>query len=895
MGIKLSKQRWAFIQPVLDEILELPEHEQLAQLKIRYGEDKRLVEEVSQLLDAESQAPDELEGLAIELAELDSSTSSSVAFTPSIQSIGPYRLCEEIGRGGMGVVYRAERNDGRFEQEVAIKLLNTANNHGDILERFEREQQYLASLQHTHIARIYDGSQTDDGQPYFIMEYIKGVPIDHYCEQNKLSIAQRLALIKQVIQALSFAHKNLIIHRDIKPSNLLVTDDSQVKLLDFGIAKWLHQDYQLEHTQTAAQMMTPAFAAPEQLNSQTATVQTDIYQLALVIYTLLTGHHAFQDDKLSYVELLKKKSSEEPGLPSTIVNHGQTPKDGFIASLSHKERKQWENSLKGDIDAILITALKSKPEFRYASMDALLQDVNAYFDKRPISVQHLGLYYRIRKFVWRNWKPLTIASVFIVLSISYMVTVTLQSQKIRHALLVSKQEQRKAQSVSNFMLNIFKAADPNVSGIEKITAHQLLNKGYDKILSDLGTTPDIQAHMLTQLGEIYFSQGHYEQSVTLLEQALATHRLEEIEDPLSLANTLTQLGVAYTNTKQLEKAEALFEESLLLHKKSMLNANSLASMEYAETNTTYGQLLRKLGQYEQAKAHFEKAIQILRDNPDYDRSELAVALNGLANLEASIGDYTASRKNMLEAIDIHREVLGTSHSYLSIYLNNLSILLTKMERFEEAEKYSEEALSIQRRVLPEDHPYFAATYRSRAMIEYHQNNLRPAKNLLTKALAINKNSLQSNNYITAILYEYLGFVSQDLKQLEEAEKYYQLMKETYEQLGAGKKVIARSLGRQASLAHSRGEHITAQKLYEQALSDIQTTTIKTSFINHGYAKLLFHLRDYPKAQEVTEQLLELRRENLGEEHSLTKQTQSLLDKIKRSTLPLDNSKTATYQ
>jgi len=490
MGAPFSKTRWKKIDLILDDVLQQQDDKQLECLKEKCRTDQTLFAEIRSLLEAEKNSPTLLDDRAIDLLSTFSLDDELIAREKanSIRNnhyqaligcqFGSYRLCKEIGHGGMGLVFLAERADGAFEHQVAVKLLQSNGRHQEMMTRFQREQQVLASLNHPNIAQLLDGGVSQDGQPYFVMEYVKGERIDQYCDRLELTINRRLQLIFQVIDALSIAHKNLIIHRDIKPSNILVTEDGQVKLLDFGIAKLISDSVDVDLTQTKGLMMTPGYAAPEQLLNKPVTIATDIYQLGLVIYKLLTGVQAYQEHASSFVDLAKHICGHEPTLPSFVIkNHHQYfadseahPSVEEICRLRQTEVNRLQKKLKGEIDSIVLKTLSVDAENRYHSMEALRSDINCYFLHRPIAAQNITFWYQSRKFLRRHWQ---VSSFFLIVStliVSYAITVTLQAENLKIALEKTQLEKRKAQQVSDFMVDIFKAADPNVSGLKNLTA-----------------------------------------------------------------------------------------------------------------------------------------------------------------------------------------------------------------------------------------------------------------------------------------------------------------------------------------------------------------------------------------------------------------------------------------
>lgn len=658
MTTNISATRWHEITSILDHVLEHPEDKQLSYLKSLCDENNSLYGEVEALLNAEKNALTFLSRPAAELITslMDKSGTASNNY-PTRQNleglhIGSYTLCEELGRGGMGVVYRAERREGEFDQQVAIKLLSNHANQKALIDRFKREQQLLASLIHPNIAQLYDAGLTDDEQPYFVMEYVSGQPLNEYCKQKQLSVDECLKLLQQIIDALGYAHSHLIVHRDIKHSNILVTEQGHVKLLDFGIAKLLSESEPENLTRTGENIMTPGFAAPEQLQSRTITIATDIYQLGLVTYELLTGRQVFRDRAASLAELVRMICEEDPSSPSTVINRktifetssSKKSDTSDVYQLNDLDLKRLGKKLKGDVDAIILKMLRNKPEDRYVSMLAIKDDISAYFENRPIAAQSGSITYQGKKFIARHWRSLSAVSMFIVLLTVYAVTVTHQAGEISRALETSKLETEKATKVSEFLVNVFKAADPNVAGLETITAQELLERGELRIEKELVQAPEIQAHMLTLLGEIYFSQSKLNNSADLIERSLVIQRKAENVNEKSLAETLTILGTVYAYSGRYKDAEPLFNKSLAIHKNILAITGVSRSAAYAEVLAAYGELKYYLGENDEAEAYLSEAIDILSPMNNGQHEELATALNNLAVLQHAKGKFNLAQK-----------------------------------------------------------------------------------------------------------------------------------------------------------------------------------------------------------------------------------------------------------
>lgn len=883
MPIKFSKDRWQLIQTILDEVLELDDDQQLSFLKVKCDGNQALYDDVSSLLSLNTNAPTFLEKPAFDLL-----TSINVAKKrtpqPLIETkIGPYVLCEELGHGGMGVVYRAERYLGDFEQQVAIKFLS--NWHGDerLRARFSHEQKLLAKLDHSDIARIIDGGVSEQGQPYLIMEYIQGISIDKYCDQHRLGIDERLRLLMQVAEALGYAHSQLIVHRDIKASNILISADEEPKLLDFGVAKLLDMQADLTLTRTSEQIMTPGFAAPEQLSNGTISVATDVYQFGLLMYQLLTGRQAYQDQADSFAGLVNAICNREAMLPSHIVNQALSAVDSHehqqSAYLRHTNLADLNKKLRGELDAIIMKTLAIKPIDRYQSMEALYIDLDAYFNHRPIAAHSQTTAYRLRKMLRRHWRPALISSAFVTLLSAYAITASLQAKRIEHALQLSLIEQKKTQSVADFMINIFKAADPNVSGLETITAGELLEQGQQRISTELNSTPAIQGLMLTSLGEIYYSQGDSEKSRNLLEQALAQQRLSGPGNKLAIAKTLTQLAIVHSTTNSYQQAEQYFEESRQLYDKFASTEVLAVSTDYAELLNSHGLLLVKQGKLDQAYDYLTQAIKTLRGLADEDHSELAVALNNLAHYYTVSGNLPAAKLSMQEAIEIHATTLGDYHSYFTVYLTNYGNLLTKLELYTEARPVFERALAIQIKLLGENHPYVSNTLRNLGVLEHAQGNLSSAEQHLRKALKIRFANALKDNLMTATIHLQLGLVLTDNEQFNKSAEQFFEMQKLHKTLNAGDHIIGLGMCAIARQAYRQGKLLHASNIYQQAIDTLSSAPLRRSIAQLGYAQTMLSMGEYNKAHTLADLSLRTRERELSDGHGLIYEAKAVISLI----------------
>src|SRR5262245_45542230 len=407
----MDAARWQRIQGVFHRVADCGPAERMAALLAACGSDADLREEVQRLLEADASADGFLEQRAI-----DSTGGEDVDDRRLPDRIGPYRVERSLGRGGMGAVYLAERDDAGFRQTVAIKVVRRGLDGDFILRRFETERQILAALEHPGIARLYDGGTTADGRPYFVMEYVRGQGLLAYCDSRGLAVGERLGLFRRICAAVQFAHQNLVVHRDLKPSNVIVTAEGEPKLLDFGLAKLLapgSPDDSCTTMVTALRLMTPEYASPEQVRGERVTTASDVYSLGVILYELLTGYRPYRLERHSTAELERAVLEQDPPAPSTAVRGRETPSstDGE-AGPTRALRKvgaprivppaRLRRLLRGDLDNIVLKALSKDPARRYASAAELADDLGRYLEGLPVRARPLGRAYRAAKFVRRH-------------------------------------------------------------------------------------------------------------------------------------------------------------------------------------------------------------------------------------------------------------------------------------------------------------------------------------------------------------------------------------------------------------------------------------------------------------------------------------------------------------
>ncbi|MBA2702862.1 MAG: serine/threonine protein kinase, partial [Blastocatellia bacterium] len=418
----MTPERWQQVKDLLQSVLEQPTGEQTAFLNQAAGGDDPLRLEVESLLEFQEGNENFIETSALEITARSVGAESQDEMAGA--QIGPFQVEREIGRGGMGAVYLAQQNDNHYQRQVAIKIIKRGMDSDEIVRRFRNERQILANLTHPNIAALYSGGTTDAGLPFFVMEYVEGKPINEYCEVQDLSIEERLKLFRTVCSAISYAHQNLVIHRDLKPSNILVTEAGVAKLLDFGIAKLLNADDapEAQMTETMLRVMTPEYASPEQARGERMTTASDVYSLGVVLYELLTGRRPYHLKNRLPHEIAQIISERVPERPSTAISRAEEMPEGAGPTTTTQstgntrpvELARLRRSLRGDLDNIVLMAMRKDPARRYQSVEQFSEDIRRHLERLPVRARKDTFDYRASKFVQRNKLRVAAAAIIFV-------------------------------------------------------------------------------------------------------------------------------------------------------------------------------------------------------------------------------------------------------------------------------------------------------------------------------------------------------------------------------------------------------------------------------------------------------------------------------------------------
>ncbi|MEM8933579.1 MAG: serine/threonine-protein kinase, partial [Acidobacteriota bacterium] len=590
----MTPERWRVVRQLFEAVVDIDVEARAAFLDRTCGDDHDLRHRVEQMLRALDEESTLLERPPMAFDRAESITSAS-ATSALPDGIGPYRLIERIGRGGMGEVFLARRDDEAFDKRVAIKLLRRGADHDELSRRFRRERQILASLEHPNIAQLLDGGTTPDDQPYLVMELVHGEPIDRYCRRLDLDIDGRLDLFLTICDAIQFAHQNLVVHRDLKPGNILVTADGTPKLLDFGIAKLLQPEtfpLTVLPTRTGLTPMTPAYASPEQVRGQAVTTASDVYALGVLLYELLAGRRPYEVDAGNLDTLVDAICHKTPPKPSSAVRVGAAER----ANGSSQDTARLERRLSGDLDAVILRALAKDPTERYASAAQLRDDLRRHLDGHPVRARRPTPIYHAAKFVRRHrWAVAGVTFVFLAL-VSFLVVLLDQQRRLIEENQRRVLEQRRAETVSGWMFELFELSAPSRARGERVTARELLDKGAREIVDEFADQPELSAELMGTMGATYAQLGLYPEGIELLRRSVDLHDATGTAEPAVLAGRLQQLADALADLGEYTEALPIARRALVLRRA----VDAADRGDEADSLARLGHLYDLMGDYRRA-------------------------------------------------------------------------------------------------------------------------------------------------------------------------------------------------------------------------------------------------------------------------------------------------------
>jgi eukaryotic-like serine/threonine-protein kinase len=846
------------IRTIFLRVLEAAPEEREAVLEAGCGWDAALRREVEELLGAHEDADDVLWSLA-RRARAPLAQARSGFFAEG-RRLGAYRLLRQIGQGGMGAVYLAERADGEFEKQVAVKLLPLGLSTGAARERFLAERQILAQLEHPGIARLLDAGIAEDGTPFFVLEYVEGEPIDRYCERRSLGIEGRIDLFLQVCAAVEYAHRNLVVHRDLKPGNILVTPEGVVKLLDFGIAKVLDAESAAGATaltQQAGRPMTPAYASPEQVRGEPITTATDVYALGVLLYQLLAGRTPYEVAGLSPGELERLICTQDPITPSAAAA-GRAPESENIASTTSAAASRRARRLRGDLDTIVLMALRKEPERRYRSVSALADDLVRHREGRPVAARSDRFSYRAGKFMRR--RPGTVAAgvaAAIILS-GYGAIVAAHAERLEvernfaRAAAFRAEEERNRAEIERDRAESERARAERAQALAENERNRARSE-YERAEAEAG-----HARIAQRLSGAAQRQAETDRDRAEMEAARAGQVTEflvglfETADPMHSPGS--ELSVRDVLDRGVERVDALAGQRDL----------------HAELSLTMARVYHALGLYGDALPLIDRALAAHRDTIGQALS-LAEALSEKAELLRHVGDHATSERLFRQALSIQRSVLGDEHPRVAESLNHIGVLLREMGDYEAAEPLYREALAIWRRVFGDEHPRVVSSLNNLGVLLRVKGDHDAAEPPLREALAMRRRLLGDEHPDVALSLNNLAVLLRVKGDYAAAEPLYrEALAMNRRLLGDEHPDVAELLNNLSVLLHTMGDYAAAEPLYREALA------MRRRFLGDEHPRVALSLNnlgallrvkgDHDAAEPPLREALAMRRRLLGDEH-----------------------------
>ena len=696
--------------------------------------------------------------------------------------LGSYRVTSILGHGGTGTVYLAERADLQYSAEVALKVVDSASLQVGMGARFRAERQILANLNHPNIARLLDAGETESGQPFLVMEYVRGEPLDQYCDTRYLDLRARLQLFIQICTAVQYAHQNLIVHRDLKPANVLVSDDGTPKLLDFGIAKLLHTEEQHSGpalTRVADRLLTPEYASPEQILGGNVTTASDVYSLGVVLYELVCGLRPYRvPPSHSQLELERSICLSDPEKPSSsmlrAIASGELPVNE-IAQARCSPVDRLPRLLTGDIDAIVMRALRKEPQHRYSSVEHLIEDLRRYLSNEPVHARQGNWLYYTRRFAQRHTAGVLGGFGFLVFLIGVAIVMSIQRQQIASALAKATRDGQRAETVSEFMLNVFSAADPYIHFGKEPTARTLLEQAAERIQSDLSQEPEVRARLLEAIGISYLRMGQSERAVTYLDDSVKIQRRLSAKDA-KLGPALAALAVAQREAARYEESDRTLAEALEVARR----VSETPSEQYALLLVDLSRLEMLRGNVSAAQQHVESAYTVMKALRGRDDPKLGAILIDLSNVLVWANDLPQAERHAREAVRVYSRMPETHPD--RIYAEaSLARVLTYQDRLSEAGPLLERVLAAQRFVYGNGNNDVADTLGHLAHLRFAEGEYQAAERLLREALEIHEAAGSTVTIKVGFLRTMLGAVLIKKRNYADAEL---ALRDTLEMLSA---------------------------------------------------------------------------------------------------------------
>lgn len=683
------------------------------------------------------------------------------------RKIGAYTIESHIAEGGMGVVYLANRSDEQFEQRVAIKLITSAVASDRLRARFISERQILANLNHNNIAKLLDGGETDDGVPYLVMEYIEGVPIDQYCNDHRLTVAERIALFGKVCAAVRYAHSHLVIHRDIKPSNILVTEDGVPKLLDFGIAKLIGPDLAGTNsslTMDGSRLLTPKHASPEQILGLPITTASDVYSLGLLLYELLSGRFPYVIEATGRASDIEKSitTATPHSLDANLLSAGE------VETLCRQRRSSATGlvkQLRGDLDTIVQKSLRKEPQERYDSVQDLADDLARFSANRPIAARRPTRLYLLSRYWMRHRTAVLGISATIIAVLAGTTAATIGFFQAREAERVAVTESQNAAAISEFLVSLFREADPNRSAGNERSVREILDIGLVRVDTELNDTPIVKIQVLETLSSVYKSLANYPESEHLLAQAVELHRAAAPDALADRARMLNDLGDLAREQARHAEAGNYIRQALDLY----AAIDDSPSDDRADALNNLALVAEESGQAEQARELMEEALRMRSELFDPPNAKIALSLHNLAWHHERRGNLAEAEDYARRALEMRVQLFGEVHPRVASSAGMLSRIYLQQGNRDAAETSARRAVEIAKQIFDSGHPDLSYPVYQLAAVLEEQGKLREASEYFSQVAAWERISLGPAHHDTGMSIKAYASTLLDLGMYAEAE------------------------------------------------------------------------------------------------------------------------------
>lgn len=848
--MSLTAPEWARVEVLFPQASTLPSTERASYLDQHCGNEPRVRQEIEAMLAAADTGNDWLKRpVSVHAPE------RMADIVPAGTRLGAWEIKALIGHGGMGEVYLAERADGAFSMRAAVKLLKRDLIADRNAERFLRERRVLAGLSHPNIARVLDAGTTGDGHPYLVMEYVHGARITDYSRMQALPPKAVVLLMQAVAEAVAEAHRQRIVHRDLKPANVLVTEDGQVKLLDFGIARLL------DEPDTAGSLpMTPAYAAPEQINGLEPTPASDVYALGVMLFQLLTQRLPHRREGLPLPVIAASLGAETTERPSLVVFRAE----GLLSTV---QRLRQAEALAGDLDWIVLKALQADPQRRYQSAGELADDLDRYLEQRPVLARPDSAIYRATRFTQRY--PTQVAASLLAVA---ALTIGLASALWQAS--IARSEAARAERVKSFLVNVFEQADPDKTQSEVVTARELLENGVQKLEAGLGDDPALRADLYETLSRIHFNLGLNARAIEQAEQSLTLRRELYRAGDARIADSLLALSQALVETRDYVRAREGLNEALRIYE----DEKGARRVELATTKQELSVVESGEGRRDASLALQREALAVFEQALGPNHLDTAAARLTLAhNLEVA-GQYAEAESQYLQTLATLQNALGPEHSRVAQVHRDLAGLLDRTGRAAEADRQFLHAIAIQRKVYGETHPALAHTLFSHAILLMGQRRFEEADRALAQTLRI----YPADSYRAAQSRRYLGLSLNLQERYDEAGGEFKAAIAGFNKIGGAAEIQQyRALADWGTARLRSGEPERALPMLHEAINELETRVGPKSYEVRNPLKRLgetqLALRQYAAAAETMRRVRDLEIELFkSEDHRDLASTQHLL-------------------